>query len=645
MTTAPGSWPSPITLEHATSSGRTLEAVAFAGDEAWWSEGRPLEDGRIVVCRRTVGGVEDLTPAGSNARTRVHEYGGTSWLPVPTADGVLLAYVEFTDQRLYLLRPGAAAEPLTPQPAIRSALRYADLQVDPVRRRLLAVRETHEGDGTFGSVRRTVVAIPLDGSGADNPEAVIDLLAGTGARTHDFVAGPRLSSAADQLVWFGWDHPDMPWDSTRVHLAALDRSGAIVGDLRKVASGSGISAVDAGFTSDGSVLLIGDDSGWWRPTLLDARSGRTRLLSEAEADFADPLWVLGRRSWARLPGGRFLVTPGGIPAILDSFDESVTPIDESWTRTGDLDTRTDGTIALVVGGPTLSTQVVVIDPDGRRRVLRTSIDDMPPPAYRPVPVHREIDGVHVHLYPPTSPDHVAAPGTSPLLVTVHGGPTSAHSTAFSMEVAFFTSRGFTVAGIDHRGSTGYGRAYRDALRGGWAEVDLQDVITATRALQAEGTVGGAVIAGGSAGGLTVLGCLTTEGHPFAGGASRYGIGDLAALAEHTHDFESRYLDGIVGTDPQVWQDRSPLLRADRLATPVLLLQGGRDPIVTLDQAEAFAQACRDRGVPHALIVFPDEGHGFRAAAARREALAAELSFYGQVLGFPTPDVPTITLVR
>ena len=229
-------------------------------------------------------------------------------------------------------------------------------------------------------------------------------------------------------------------------------------------------------------------------------------------------------------------------------------------------------------------------------------------------------------------------------MTVHGGPTAGSSRVLSAQVAFFTSRGFAVAALDYRGSTGYGRAYRDALKGHWAELDVADAITVARGLLDDGTARSAVIDGGSAGGLTVLGALTTEGHPFAGGTSLFGVADLAALEQNTHDFESRYLDSVVGPDHDTWTPRSPISRADRLSTPVLLLQGGKDPIVTPDQAEAFAAACAARGIPHALVVFPDEGHGFRAAGARIAALQAELSFYGQILGFPTPDVPELQLL-
>jgi dipeptidyl aminopeptidase/acylaminoacyl peptidase len=643
MTTTPGAWPSPITAELAVAAGRGLDAVAFAGDEIWWSELRPTENGRTVVCRRTpTGDVQDLLPPGSNARTRVHEYGGTSWLPVPAGAGSGIAWAEFADQRLWWAPDAATAPvPLTPAPERPAGLRYADLSLDTPRRRLLAVRELHEGDGTYGTVRRTVVAIPLDGSAADRPEAVVDLLDGT---VHaDFLASPRLSPDGRSLLVVGWDHPDMPWDSTVVVLVPLSADGLPDGPARTVAGGPGVSAVDPGFLSDGSIALLDDETGWWQPVLADPTTGDRRRLSDAEADFTPPQWTLGRRRWAALPGGRLLVAPGGRPAVLDTLDGSTTALDPAWQATGDLAVTPAGRMALIVGGPQLDTRLVLVEPDGSRHVLRRTADTDLPTGFLPLPEHRTIDGVHAQVYLPTHPDHRAAPGTSPLLVTVHGGPTAASSVEMSLRTAYFTSRGFVVAAVDYRGSTGYGRPYRDALRGHWGELDVADAITVARGLLADGTAGAAVVDGGSAGGLTVLGALTTPGNAFAAGISLYGVADLHALAAHTHDFESRYLDGLVGSDPQVWHDRSPLNRADALATPVLLLQGGKDPIVPPQQAELFAAACAARGIPHALVLFPEESHGFRAAAARVQALEAELSFIGQILGFDPPGVPRVEL--
>jgi dipeptidyl aminopeptidase/acylaminoacyl peptidase len=657
----PGSWPSPISAVQAVSAGRSLEAVAFAGDQIWWSEGRAAEGGRVTVCTTgSDGDAIDLLPAPWNARTRVHEYGGTAWLPVPTTPvagahpggpppaeagrvaAADLVFVHFADQRLYRISRGGGTDPrpLTPEPAQPTGLRYADLQLDQRRGRVLAIRESHRGDGTFGTVDRTIVAIPLDGSAANDPAAVVDVLAGQPRQ--DFLAGPRLSATGDALVWISWNHPDMPWDSTVAHFARLDREGRPT-ETKRIAGGPGRSVVDAGFLPDGAVLVISDETGWWQPYFIDPRSGFKRNVTDVEQEFAAPLWVLGRKNWAHVAGGRLLLRPDGRPSLLDTFTGELTELDASWTAVGDLAADRSGRMALVVGSDDKPTEVVVIESDGTRRTLRSASDEPLPAGFAPIPATRTVDGVHAVLYPPTNPDHTAAPGTAPVIITVHGGPTSQHSRTLSPVTAFFTSRGFAVAAVDYHGSTGYGRPYRDALKGHWAELDIADAITVAAGLLEDGSAGAALISGGSAGGLTVLGALTTPGHPFAAGTSSYGVGDLKALMETTHDFESRYLGPLIGDDPAVMTDRSPLTHADRMATPVLLLQGGVDPVVPPAQAEQFAAACAANGVPHALIVFPEEGHGFRAAAARITALESELAFYGQVLGFDTPGVRPVPM--
>ena len=662
----PGSWPSPISAADAVRGRRALSACAFAGDEVWWSEGRPDEGGRVTVCARPVGTehggpgeVRDLLPPPWNARTRVHEYGGVSFLAVPAGDGADgaghdLVFTEFTDQRLYRLRPGGSdPEPLVPAPGRPAGLRWADLSMDAGRHRLLAVREQHHGDGTYRTVRRSVVAVPLDGSAAEDPSRIVELASGA-----DFYAAPRLAPDGGSLLYLSWSHPDMPWDATELRLVRLDAAGAPVGD-EPVAGGDGVSVVDPGFiaTDDGvSVLVMSDQQGWWRPLLIDIVSGRARWLVTDDAEFARPAWTLGQRGWAQLPDGRLLLTPGGAPGVLRA-DGAVDPLDPGWTACPDLRADGDGRVAMVVGGDAVTTRVCVLVPDGTGwrttdlRLAAESEHDVPA-AFRPAARTITVAGVHAVVYPPTHPDHTAAPGTAPFVMVVHGGPTGQFSRLPSATTAFFTSRGIGVVGLDYGGSTGYGRAYRERLRHAWGRVDVADAATIARALVADGTAAprGLAIQGGSAGGWTVLSALTASpevlggASPFAAGISLFGVADARALADGTHDFEARYTDSLLGPDPGGWFAASPLAHADRLSTPVLLLQGGKDPIVTPDQAEAFRAACVARGVPHALIVFPEESHGFRAAAAQIATLEAELSFLGQILGFDAPGVPRLDLV-
>jgi dipeptidyl aminopeptidase/acylaminoacyl peptidase len=596
-----------------------------------------------------------LLPAPWNARTRVHEYGGVSFLPVPSrkGDGGLaaghdLVFVHHADQVLYRLTAGREPEPLVPQPDRPSGLRWADLSLDSRRARIVAVREIHEGDGTYGTVRRSIVTIPLDGSAATDPSAIRVLATGA-----DFYGSPTLDTAGDRLAYLSWAHPNMPWDATQLRLLTLDDAGASTGDTQ-LAGGPGISVMGPGFLrrgpDAGSVLAISDEHGWWQPVVIDPVTGSRRFLATDDAEYGGPLWVLGLRIWAELSDGRLVVRRNGSPVLL-AGDDAV-PLRPDWTALSDIRAAEDR-LAVVVGGDTVTPRVCVIGPSADDPArwpavdLRSAVDPEAdiPAAFRPQGREITVGGVHAVLYPPTHPEHRASAGTAPYVMTVHGGPTGQASRTPSGQTAYLTSRGIGVVALDYGGSTGYGRAYRERLNGAWGVVDVQDAATLAAALVADGTASpaGLVIEGGSAGGWTVLSAVTTPGNPFAAGISLYGVADARALADGTHDFESRYTDSLLGSDPDRWYAMSPLARADQLDTPVLLLQGGRDPIVTPDQAEAFRVVCERRGVRHALVIFPDESHGFRAAAAQIATLEAELSFLGQILGFATPDVPHLEL--
>ena len=311
----------------------------------------------------------------------------------------------------------------------------------------------------------------------------------------------------------------------------------------------------------------------------------------------------------------------------------------------------------MAGGPDAEPVVLRVDGDGGAvEVLRPARDVGLDPAWFSRPEHLTfptpdagtgITEAHALVYPPGNPQVTAPEGDlPPLLVVVHGGPTAAARAVLDLGIQYWTSRGFCVADVDYRGSTGYGRRYRDALRGRWGVVDLDDVIACARHLAGTGRVDPArmAIRGGSAGGYTTLAALTMRPGTFTAGASHYGVADLGALAQETHKFESRYLDGLVapydpGAGPAgnpVYAERSPINHVDALDTPLAVFQGDEDAIVPPAQAEAIVAALQEKGVPHAYLLFAGEQHGFRKAANIRAALDGELSFYAQVWGFDLP---------
>jgi dipeptidyl aminopeptidase/acylaminoacyl peptidase len=636
-TTAPyGSWASPISAELVAAGGVSLDELRVAGGRVHWIEGRPLEGGRQVVCRAAGelgGAAEDLVPEGFNARTRVHEYGGGAY----TLVGDILFFSNFADQRLYRRDPGAGQQPrpITPEPPAPAAHRYADASPTPDGRRLVCVRERHDG----GEVVNELVAVPADGAG---PPVVL-------AAGRDFYASPRVSPDGRRLAWLEWDHPNMPWDGTELKLATLD-GDALAGDPVTVAGGPEESVFQPSWSPGGVLHLVSDRTGWWNLYRVGPGGG-LEALCPAEEEFGYPQWVFGLSTYAFLPGDRIacihgrgpmqrlgILEPGG---ALTDLDLPFTAFPPQLRALGDR-------LACLAGSATRPTAVVMVDPaSGRVEVLRSSEDRELDPGYlsEPEPIEFPTAGgrsAHALYYPPANREFQGPAGERPpLVVASHGGPTAGVTSSLRIGYQFFTSRGIAVVDVDYGGSTGYGRAYRRRLDGQWGIVDVQDCVAAARFLAERGDVDPARLAirGGSAGGYTTL-CALTFTDEFAAGASYYGVADAAALARDTHKFESRYLDRLIGPWPEteaLYRERSPIHFTDRLSCPVILLQGLEDEVVPPAQAELMAAALDAKGIPYAYLPFEGEQHGFRQAAHIRRALEAELYFYGRVFGFTLAD--------
>ncbi|MBM7805416.1 dipeptidyl aminopeptidase/acylaminoacyl peptidase [Geodermatophilus bullaregiensis] len=627
-----GSWPTPVTSALVVRAAARLGEVAVDGPDVWWAESRPAEGGRTALVRRSADGtVTDVLPAPWDARTRVHEYGGGAW----TVAGGVLWFAHLPDQRLYRLGPGDAAPvALTPEPELPAGVRYADLHLDADGVSLLAVRETHTASGAAADVRNEVVRIAPDGT--------VEVLV-TGP---DFVSDPRPGPEG-QLAWLQWDHPAMPWDAAQLVVRAADGTETVV------AGGPGESVVQPTWDADGSLLFSCDRTDVW--ALWRRRPGGTaELVLDTGADLAQPQWRFAASRSTPLGDGRValalprdgadrlaVLSPGGDVHEVDLPYPALTQVRAQ-----------DGAVVCAAAGPTTEPVVVRVDVgDGATEVLRPARDPGLDPAWISVPepvtfptedLGTGIPFAHAAVYPPTAPEVGAPEGDlPPLVVMVHGGPTSAHPRTLDLEIQYFTSRGFCVAHVNHRGSTGYGRRYRDALQGRWGVVDLDDVVACARHLAGTGRVDPArmAIRGGSAGGFTTLAALTRRPGVFTAGASHFGVADLAALARDTHKFESRYLDGLVAPWPEgadVYAERSPITHVDALDTPLAVFQGDEDRVVPPEQAEVLVAALRDEHVPHAYLLFPGEQHGFRRAENIRAALDGELSFYAQVWGFGLP---------
>ena len=646
-----GSWRSPITADRLVEAVVGLGQPLIRGEEVVWNESRPTDAGLVVPVRRAPdGSVTDLVPAGFSARTLVHEYGGAC--TALTKKGLLFS--NFSDQRVWFvaLEPGgspAAPVAVTPEPAAPQSLRYADLSVTPDGRTVVAVQEIH---GRDGAVVNRIVAFPADGS--DGPYVV--------AEGHDFYSAPRVSPDGTRLCWLSWDHPNMPWDGTTLVEAELLPGGG-VGTTRAVAGGPEESISQPRWDPAGRLFYLSDRTGWWNLYADDGTGGESIFTPEAE--MGGPDWAFGQRSYTFLTDGRPVVTwsakAATTLAVLE--DGSARPIATPWTSFGGL-LGADASVLALAASPSESGVLVRIPVEPAGTAVRAAADGAEPEVlarsrsraieaeYISAPRAVEFPSsvgrkAHALYYPPVNPDFIGPEGElPPLIVKSHGGPTGAAGTALDPVIQYFTSRGLAVVDVDYGGSTGYGREYRQTLRGQWGVVDVDDCVNAALWLADQGEVdrNRLAIRGGSAGGYTTLAALAFR-DVFAVGASHYGVADAGALARDTHKFESRYLDGLIGPWPEaeaLYRERSPIHHTDGLSCPLILFQGLEDRVVPPDQAEMMAEALRAKGLPFAHLAFPGEQHGFRQAATITTVIQAEVAFYGRVLGF-TPADPAPTL--
>lgn len=635
-----GTWRSPITTDVLLRGALGLACPSAVAGDIFWMESRPAEAGRCVIVRRRPDGrIEDCLPSPFNARSRVHEYGGACY----AVSAGWLYFVNFGDQRIYALQldvADAVPMPVTPP----DGRRWADLVVDQSRSRLLAVGEEDVADS---EARNFVAAITL--TGPPGGAAVTKLASG-----HDFFACPRLSLEGSSLVWLSWDHPAMPWDGTTLWCAELDEAGMPTA-VRAIAGGDDESIFQPEWLTDGSVVFVSDRSGWWN--LQQYAADEVRPLLPMEAEFGLPLWQFGMRTWTGL-GERIACTwqapEGDRLGLLDLADGSLEMIPVPFTQLSGLVSDGDALVC-IAAAPDRFPELIRIDPaSGQHSIIRTSSELTLPRAAISYPEPLDFptgegDVAHAYFYPPA---HETCRGAKderpPLLVMSHGGPTAATASVLNLKVQFWTSRGFAVLDVNYRGSTGYGRAYRDRLKGSWGVVDVEDCVAGARYLVERGDVDASRLAirGSSAGGFTTLAALTFH-DLFRAGASLYGVGDLEALAQDTHKFESRYLDSLIGPWPEAadrYRARSPIHHVDQLDCPVIFLQGLEDRIVPPSQAETMVAALDAKGQPVAYVAFEGEQHGFRQAANIRRALEAELYFYGRVFGFtPADDIEPVPI--
>ena len=649
------------------------------GEDIYWVEARPSEAGRNVIVRRTPDGkISDITPQPFNVRTRVHEYGGASFV---VASGVVY-FSHFADGRIYYQK--LDSQPLALTPVVNC--RYADGIVDKQRNRLICVREDHTRES---EVVNTIVSINLD-----NGEDIQILTQG-----EDFYASPRLSPDGSQISWISWNHPNMPWDGTELWIAKIHPDGYL-GEKYLVAGGLEESIFQPEWSPDGVLYFVSDKSNWWNlyrtplnPPLVRGEAGiedsplvrpeagiedsplvrpeagiedsplvggeintepplvrgagGIEPLYEMAAEFGLPQWVFGMSTYAVVSEDKIICTytqqGSWYLATIDLVTKQLSQIDTPYSDISSLKAQGEKVVFLA-GCPTESSGIVQLDlGTSQLEVLRSASNLSLDAGYLSVPQSIEFPTENgltafAFFYPPTNQDFAAPAGEKPpLVVKSHGGPTAATSSSMNLKIQYWTSRGFAVLDVNYGGSTGYGREYRNRLQDSWGIVDVDDCANGAQYLAKRGLVDSAkmAIAGGSAGGYTTL-CALTFRDVFKAGASYYGVSDLSALATDTHKFESRYLDGLIGPYPErqdLYLERSPIHAAANLSCPIIFFQGLEDKVVPPNQAEMMVEILKAKGLPVAYVAYEGEQHGFRRAENIKKTLDGELYFYSRVFKF------------
>ncbi len=626
-----GAWPSPISAEMVAAGATPLSSVVLDGADIYWLAGRSAEAGRTTLMRRPgPAAAAEVTPMPFNVRSRVHEYGGGAYA---VAGGVVV-FSHHADNRLYRLAPDGAAQAFSSP----GRQRFADFVFDRTHARLIAVREQHpDEEGSHAQPVNTICAVGFDGG-----ERVLVM-------GNDFYSSPRLSPDGRRLAWLSWDHPRMPWQGSELWLADVEADGRL-GTPSRVTGGPQESVCQPEWSPAGSLHFVSDRSGWWNLYCLREAAGGMASAVEAlcpmAAEFATPHWTFGNSLYGFEAGGAIVCSyiEQGVSKLarLRPGSTVLEPIATPYQEIRELRVGA-GYVVVLAGSPAIATEIASIDlATGQRDVLERSIAALPAPGYLSVPEsisYPSANGrtAYAFFYPPTNQDVRAPEGEKPPVIVIsHGGPTGMAASTLSLKTQFWTSRGFGVLDVNYGGSTGFGRAFRDALKGQWGIVDVEDCIAGVRHLLAQGLADGErlIIRGSSAGGLTTL-CALTFHDVFKLGASYYGVSDLKGLDDDSHKFESHYNEYLIAPKAQaetVYAERSPINHTDRLSRPMIFFQGLDDKVVPPQQSEAMVNALRKRGIPVTYVELEGEGHGFRKADSIVRTLQAELDFYQRMFG-------------
>ena len=625
-----GSWESTITPEKITEGGLRFSEIRSSGSDLYFLEGRPEESGRYVIVKQASDGkISDAIPKEFNSRNAVHEYGGGSY----AVGQKNIYFTNWNDQRIYKVN-GENVNPITKEPPFEKSIRYSDLTLSIDEEWLFCVRETHFEKE---EAKNELVAI----STTENSQIVL-------CTGRDFYSSPRINPTNKEICWLEWDHPNMPWDGTELFIANFDLDG--LSEIKFIDGSKNISIIQPEWSDSGELIYISDESGWWNLKKYSENTNST-ILNE-KSDHGGPSWQFGFRTYFVKDNNIYLKgisknkNKGLIRKI--SISGQILETNEVFhTSINDL-THHENKALYIGASPVSNSEIVSYDLMNKNEEtikesnpVKIDIEEISIPEEISFPTTQNAIAYGYFYKPKNKNFQGESEEKPPLLVISHGGPTSATSNALNLSIQYWTNRGIAVADVNYRGSTGYGKKFRDSLKGNWGVYDTDDCIAAVDHLSEKGLVDSSRVAikGGSAGGYTTINALTFHDR-FAVGATYYGIADLSVFIDDTHKFESKYLESLIGKYPEEkerYYERSAINFTDQLSCPMIIFQGTEDKIVPPSQAEIMAQGLRDKKIPFSLIMYEGEQHGFRQSKNIISSLESELYFYSKVLGFKPFD--------
>lgn len=622
-----GFWESPLTAQIIASKSISFTDLYIDNNIIYWGESRPNENGRTtIVSYHPDGQSRDETSSDFSVGTMVHGYGGGAFF----VKNKHLYFANLKDGIVY--HKNLTTNVITPITTPFEG-RYADFSVDPNQTYLYCLRKNDSLKQQFPPTELVRINIL-------SKETEI-LFSG-----QDFYSNPTVSPDGKQISWLQWNHPNMPWDENQLMLADINESNEIC-NIKEIKAEKKGAFYQPTWSPDNELYVAFDGENYWN--IYKLMNLTLNRIYKKEADFGRPMWISGTKSFAFINKEQLFVNfcekgiwkSGKIYLNSNGFIE----INNKLTTIYNV-AAGNNKVVMFAGNPKLS--LAVVSSECRElfkfKILRHSIGDSFAEKFisKPTPIEfltRDQKTAYAFYYAPTNPNYlVMQEELPPLIIKVHGGPTASADSLFNPKIQYYTSRGFAYLEVNYRGSTGFGREYREALKGHWGIREVEDCIDAVNDLVQKKLVSKhkLFLAGSSSGGFTVLAALI-QSKIFTCASCTYGIADLIAMTEHIHKFEAYYDQALIGgsvvENRDLYIQRSPLFSAQKIKTPVIFFHGDKDPVVHISQTESMAAALNANNIYNEVYIFSGEGHGFKKAESIIFALEKELQFFRKYLTF------------